>query len=42
VEGEQAEMLRRIGPGRDVTVLIGPTAAAVEQEVERFALPPFP
>lgn len=41
LEGEQAELLQRIGPGRDVTVLIGPTPEAVEREVERFALRPF-
>ncbi|MFN0105551.1 MAG: hypothetical protein ACKV2U_26125 [Bryobacteraceae bacterium] len=41
LEGEQAGMLERIGPGRDVTVLIGPTAEAVERAVERFAMQPF-
>jgi hypothetical protein len=41
LEGEQGRMLKRIGPGRDVTVLIGPTAEAVEREVERFAMRPF-
>ncbi len=41
LEGEQARMLERIGPGRDVTVLIGPNAAAVEEAVERFARRPF-
>jgi len=41
LEGEQQSLLERIGPGRDVTVLIGPNAKAVEQEVERFALRPF-
>ncbi|MBI2690251.1 MAG: hypothetical protein HYX27_28425 [Acidobacteria bacterium] len=41
VEGEQANMLERIGPGRDVTILIGATAEAVEREVERFATRPF-
>jgi len=41
LEGEQAKLLERIGPGRDVTVLIGATPEAVEKEVERFALRGF-
>lgn len=41
LDGEQAGMLRRIGPGRDVTVMIGATAEVVEREVERFAAQPF-
>jgi hypothetical protein len=41
LEGEQEKLLKRIGPGRDVTVLIGPTAEAVEDAVERFARRPF-
>lgn len=39
-DGEQAPMLERIGPGRNVTVLTGKTAEAVEQEVGRFAMRP--
>lgn len=41
LEGEQTALFQRIGPGRDITALIGATAEAVEQEVERFALRPF-
>ena len=41
LEGEQAGMLDRIGPGRDVTLLLGPTAEEVEKAVERFAMRPF-
>lgn len=40
-EGEQAPMLERIGPGREVTVFTAPTVEAVEREVERFAMRPF-
>ena len=38
LEGEQAGLLQRIGPGRDVTVIVGPTAVDVEKAVARFAL----
>lgn len=41
MEEGRAGLLNRIGPGRDVTVLTGATAEAVEQAVERFAMQPF-
>jgi hypothetical protein len=41
LDGEQEKMLERLGPGHDVTLLVGPTAEAVEQAVERFAGRPF-
>ncbi|HEU0124495.1 MAG TPA: hypothetical protein VFQ91_28450 [Bryobacteraceae bacterium] len=40
IDGEQESLLARIGPGRDVTVIMGETAAAVEEAVERFAMRP--
>lgn len=38
LEGEQAALLQKIGPGRDVTLIVGPTALDVEKAVARFAL----